>query len=60
MAGTIALRPATADDEPFLFALFASAPEYCYLPAQFKDHLLRMQYEAQRSAYRAQFAATRW
>jgi GNAT superfamily N-acetyltransferase len=54
--GPISLRPATADDEPFLYSVYAStrveelAATAWAEPA--KEAFLRMQYAAQRSAYR--------
>lgn len=56
------LRLAEASDEPFLFQLFESThgQQFALLPlapAQ-REMLVRMQFEAQRSGYRAQFPAS--
>jgi ribosomal protein S18 acetylase RimI-like enzyme len=49
----IALRPATADDEPLLFAIFCEVrgAMFAGLPEPQKDILLRMQFHAQKSGY---------
>ncbi len=49
----IALRPAIADDEPLLYALFCDVrgPMFQGLPSDQRDILLRMQFHAQGSAY---------
>ena len=55
--GTLRLRPQTAQDEPFLTALFESvkAAELGPLPEPLKAGLLRMQYQAMTTAYRSGF-----
>ena len=60
-ARALELRPADRDDEPFLFALYAStrAEELAIVPwddAQ-KDAFLRMQFEAQRRHYATYYPA---
>jgi ribosomal protein S18 acetylase RimI-like enzyme len=48
----ITLRPATADDEAFLFDLFASTrEEFNFLEAAQRQALLRMQYDTRRFQY---------
>jgi ribosomal protein S18 acetylase RimI-like enzyme len=49
---SITLRPATADDEAFLFDLFASTrEEFNFLEESQKQAILRMQYDARRFQY---------
>ena len=61
MSRTITLRPAHADDEPFLYEVYAGtrADELAQLDwdAGQKGQFLRMQFTAQRDFYRAQFPA---
>ena len=56
---SVSLRPATAEDESFLFDLYCAvrAPEFALLPLppEQKNHLIAMQYAAQRNAYRAEY-----
>jgi hypothetical protein len=49
----ITLCPATADDEPLLFAIFCDVrgAMFAGLPEPQKDILLRMQFHAQKSGY---------
>lgn len=48
----VTLRPATADDEAFLFDLFASTrEEFNFLEAAQRQALLRMQYDTRRFQY---------
>ena len=58
-SNSIALRPVVPEDEDFLFHLYCvvRAPEFAFLalPEQQKTPLLRMQYNAQQSAYRGQY-----
>jgi ribosomal protein S18 acetylase RimI-like enzyme len=55
----ITLRPATAEDENFLFDLYCAVrgAEFALLPlpSEQKQQLIRMQYQAQQSAYQTQF-----
>lgn len=57
-AAPLTFRSASAEDAPFLFALFASAREAQFaalgLPRAQLEGLLRMQHEAQRRGHRAQ------
>ena len=50
---SVTLRPATPDDEAFLFEVFASTrlDEFRFLDEQPKQALIRMQYNAQRFQY---------
>lgn len=48
----VTLRPANADDEAFLFELFASTrEEFSFLEAAQRQAILRMQYDARRFQY---------
>lgn len=51
------IRPAGAEDAPFLFALFRSTHEheFAFLPPGQQEPVLRMQFEAQSRSYTAQF-----
>ncbi len=56
---SIVLRPVRAEDEPFLFAVYASTREdelaqWGWSPAQ-QEMFLRMQYNAQRQSYAMQY-----
>lgn len=55
-SATLALRPATDGDQPFLLALLASTrPELSLLDEIQRTMLLQMQFSAQRSHYRQQY-----
>ncbi len=62
--GSFRARPETAGDEPFLFALFRSHAlvGLAAMPVDdaMRDSLLRMQFRAQTSGYRAQFPNARF
>jgi ribosomal protein S18 acetylase RimI-like enzyme len=55
----ISLRPARAEDSPFLYELFKSvrAPQFAVLalPAEQLESLMRMQYQARTGTYRAHY-----
>ena len=59
---SISFRSASADDDQFLFDLFCSAPHFALLPLQGsqREQLLRMQYEAQLRAFRAEFPGSHY
>jgi GNAT superfamily N-acetyltransferase len=64
MTGELTLRPATADDEKFQCALYASTREEelkltDWTEAQ-KDEFVRMQFAAQWSHYRTHYADAAW
>jgi ribosomal protein S18 acetylase RimI-like enzyme len=60
-AGTLTLRPVTPEDRPFLFAVYASTREEELAPVPWtagqKQAFLRMQFDAQDTYYRANYAA---
>ena len=62
--GELVLRPETAEDADFLFALFASgkAPDMTLMPVDeaTKAHLLQVQFRSMTMTYRHQFPAARF
>ncbi|MBX7220291.1 MAG: GNAT family N-acetyltransferase [Blastocatellia bacterium] len=56
----ITFRPALPEDDAFLFRVYSSTREAEFsvlnLPPEFLEHLIRQQFEAQRTAYAAQFS----
>jgi ribosomal protein S18 acetylase RimI-like enzyme len=59
-AGTLALRPVTPEDRPFLCAVYASTREEELAPVPWsaaqKEAFLRMQFDAQDAYYRERYA----
>jgi len=62
--GRLELRPERDDDQPFRFELFCKSrpPEWdmVQLDPQFREQLMRHQFEAQTTGYRAQFPKARF
>ena len=58
---TVALRAATAADEPYLRALFAtSRPDLAILPADVREALIDLQYRAQRGDFAWRYPAAEY
>jgi ribosomal protein S18 acetylase RimI-like enzyme len=58
---TVALRAATAADEPYLRRLFAtSRPDLAILPADVRDALIDLQYRAQRAEFSWRYPAAEY
>jgi ribosomal protein S18 acetylase RimI-like enzyme len=62
--GRLELRPERDDDQPFRFELFCKSrpPEWdmVQLDPQFREQLMRHQFEAQTTSYRVQFPKARF
>lgn len=58
----VSLRLRTADDEPFLYALYSDwrSPEFEFLPPEQKGQMIRMQYLAQSRSYDANYPDSDW